>query len=163
MRAPTAPQEERPRAVADKGQIGEFVIEPGGQDEPPIGAEVRHETVRWDLVLAFVLRLIALIWLAKGVAHWAVILGFGDLPLTEERRLRQALIVGFAVLDCAAAVGVWLLTPWGKSLWLFLALVEIALGASGFVNLFSFGTVIGNLILLAMFFVLAFTVRRARL
>ena len=138
------------------------MLEPGGQDEPPIGAEKRTETIRWDLVLTFFVRVIALIWLLKGVGFWSLILGFGDLPLQEERRLKQALIVGFAILDCAGAVGIWLLTPWGKSLWLFLAIVEILLGFSGFIGLFGFTGAISALALVAMFFAIAFAARRAR-
>lgn len=162
MLRPSAPSD-RPRPQTDKGVVGEYVIEPGGQDEPPIGAEIRRETVRWDLVMTFFLRVVAAFWLAKGIGFWALILGLGDLPLSEERRLRQALIVGFAILDCAAAVGLWLLAPWGKSLWLFLVLMEILLGFTAFAGLFSYFGAAWAGMLAVIFFGIAFAMRRAKL
>lgn len=135
---------------------GEFVIEPGGQDEPPIGGENDKDGIRWEMVMSLFLRLCAAVWMIKGIGFWMLVLGMGDLPLSEERRLRQALIVGFAILDCSASVGLWLLTPWGKSLWLFVAFAEIVLGlwgGSGTIGLFAATSAI---LMVFCFFVLSF-------
>ncbi len=109
----------------------EFVIEPGGRDEPPIGGELKASGVRWDLMMTLFLRLAAAICMIKGIGFWMLILGLGDLPLAEEPRLRQAIIVAFALLNCSAAVGLWLLATWGTSLWLFLSTIEFVLGVTG--------------------------------
>jgi hypothetical protein len=158
-----SPEQPRPKAKPDAGLVGEYVIEPGGHDEPPIGAEIRRETVRWDLVMTFFLRVVAAFWLVKGIGFWGLIIGLGDLPLAEERRLRQAFIVAFAILDCAAAVGLWLLSPWGKSLWLFLVAIEIVLGLTAFLGLFGYSGALGASVLVVMFFALAYAMQRAKL
>jgi hypothetical protein len=153
----TSAKAERRRPTSD------LVIEPGGQDEPPIGVETRNPGIRWDLMMVLFLRLIAAVWLVKGVAFWALILGLGEVPFLEETRLRQALIVGFALVDCAAAVGLWLLSPWGKSLWVFVVVVEIALGVSEVGNTVGLTSATGSGLALFFFFVLAFALRKRQL
>ena len=144
-----------------KATPADFVIEPGAEDEPPIGAEVRSFGIRWDLLSTLLLRLMAAVWMLKGIGYWALILGLGDLPLEEESRLRQAVIVTFALLDCAAAVGLWLLTPWGKSVWLFVALTEIGLGLTGSARVVGLTSVIGASLAVFTFLAVAFVERRS--
>ena len=93
-----------------------------GQPADAIESGNRRRGVRWDLCLAWFLRLTALIWLARGVLNWAQIIGvdaaarlFADLPLGE-----QVLTSAYAVLDCVAAVGLWVLGFWGVVIWLAL-------------------------------------------
>jgi hypothetical protein len=142
--------------------VQEFVIEPGGKDEPPIGGELKAAGVRWDLIMALFLRLAALIAMFKGIAFWAMILGLGELQLVEEPRLRQAIIVAFALLNCSAAVGLWLLAAWGTSLWLFLATVEFVLGITGFARTIGLMSAIGAGVMMATFFALTFLFRRQK-
>ena len=139
---------------------GEFVIEPGGQDEPPIGGEENKDGIRWEMIMTLFLRLTAALWLLKGIGFWTLVLGMGDLPLSEERRLRQALIVGFAILDCSASVGLWLITPWGKSLWLFVAFAEIAMGLWGGAGTFGLFAATSAILTVLCFFALSFVVRK---
>lgn len=154
---PDAARPERRKLARD------LVVEPGGQDEPPIGVEIRNPGVRWDLMMVIFLRLMALVWLIKAVAFWGLILGLGDVPFAEETRLRQALIVGFAIIDSAAAVGIWMLSPWGRSLWVFVLVSELAIGATGFGNAPGFTSITGSGLALFFFFVLAFAVRKRQL
>ncbi|MCA1952439.1 MAG: hypothetical protein LDL25_04645 [Hyphomicrobiales bacterium] len=149
----------RGRTPERRGATTDLIIEPGSQDEPPIGVEIRNPGIRWDLMLVIFLRLIAAVWLLKGLSFWALILGLGDVPFPEEPRLRQALIIGFALVDCAAGVGMWLLSPWGKSLWVFAVVFEIAIGGSGFGNAVGLTALTGSLLALFFFFVLSFAVR----
>jgi hypothetical protein len=142
---------------------GDLVIEPGSRDDPPIGAEIHNPGIRWDLMFVLFLRFTSVVWLLKGIGFWALVMGLGDLPLTEESRLRQALIIGFALVDCAAAVGLWLISPWGKSLWVFVVVAEIALGVSGFGKAVGLTSASGSGLALFFFFVLAFAVRRRHL
>ncbi len=107
----------------------------GGDGEPllrPAGVEGRQAgATRWRLVLVWLLRVLSLIWLAKGLLAWAVIFGLGDegQPPFEARLLSfQALIVYFAVIDLVAAVGLWLTSTWGGVLWLLAAVSHLLLG-----------------------------------
>ncbi|SEG71849.1 DUF6163 family protein [Bosea lathyri] len=86
---------------------------------------------RWRLVLVWLLRLLSVFWMAKGLMAWAVIFGVSgdDQPPFESRLLSfQAIIVYFAVIDLVAAVGLWLTSTWGGVLWLLAALSQILLG-----------------------------------
>lgn len=141
----------------------EFVAGAGARDDPPIGAEIHNPGIRWDLMMVIFLRFMAAVWLIKGIGFWAIVMGLGDLPLAEESQLRKALIVGFALVDCVAAVGIWLLSPWGKSLWVFLLVAEIALGLAGIGNLIGTAASSGAALALFFFFVLAFAVRSRHL
>lgn len=141
----------------------DLVIEPGSRDEPPIGAETDNPGIRWDLMYVLFLRMTAGIWLVKGVAFWALVLGLGDIPLPDESRIRQVIIIGFALVNCVAAVGLWLVAPWGKSLWVFAVVMEIALGITGFGDAVGMTSASGAGLALFFFFVLAFAVRKRQL
>jgi len=74
----------------------------------------------WDTVLIWFMRLTALLWLIKSIAAWATILDVipGARPFETEPFGRQAAIVYFAVVDAAAAIGLWLTSAWGGVIWL---------------------------------------------
>ncbi|MCA0400455.1 MAG: hypothetical protein LCH38_06535 [Proteobacteria bacterium] len=136
-----------------------LVTDAGARDEPPIGVEIHTPGIRWDMLFAFFLRLMGAVWLLRGLSYWALILGMGDVALHDESRLRQALVIAFALLDCVAGVGIWLNSPWGKSLWIFLLVCEAALGFSGLSGLVSQRTALSSASVMVMFFVLAYAVR----
>ncbi len=101
---------------------------PRGRDESPGGAVAGERITqgapaRWDLVLVWFMRLAAMAWLAKGVAGWAFILGaLPGTPVFEAAPVgRETAVVYFAVVDCVAAVGLWLASAWGGVVWLFAA------------------------------------------
>jgi len=80
------------------------------------------------------MRGISLLWLAKGVMHWFIVLGVGEGEATSFLAMPpqvQSAIVLFAVFDLVAAVGLWLAAPWGGVLWLLAAggyvLLEMAM------------------------------------
>ena len=80
-------------------------------------------------VLVWLLRLLSVFWMAKGLMAWAVIFGLaGDgQPPFEARLLSfQAITVYFAVIDLVAAVGLWLTSTWGGVLWLLAAIEPAA-------------------------------------
>lgn len=86
---------------------------------------------RWRLALVWLLRLLSVAWLAKGLMAWAMIFGIGmeGQPPFEERLLSfQAITVYFAVIDLVAAVGLWLTSTWGGVLWLLAAVSQLLLG-----------------------------------
>jgi hypothetical protein len=74
----------------------------------------------WDTALIWFMRLTALVWLIKSVLGWAAILDVvpGARPFEAEPFGRQAAIVYFAVIDAAAAIGLWLTSAWGGVIWL---------------------------------------------
>ncbi|WP_029031291.1 DUF6163 family protein [Salinarimonas rosea] len=85
--------------------------------------------LRWDKTLTWFMRLMALLWIAKGLSFWAVIVGASAMaPPFEDRSLGfQAAIVYFAVIDPIAAVGLWLTATWGGVLWLLAVMSHLVL------------------------------------
>jgi uncharacterized membrane protein (DUF2068 family) len=83
------------------------------RDGPPYGA-----------YLLWFMRAVAILWMAKGVIHWCLILGIGhadpDRFLTMPA-LTQTAVIFFAVFDLVAAVGLWMAATWGGVIWLISA------------------------------------------
>ncbi len=84
-------------------------------------------TLRWSLMLVWFMRTMAVVWIAKGLFAWTIVLGinhaaadFLELPVVT-----QGTIGFFAIADLMAAVGLWLAAPWGGVLWLICAATEI--------------------------------------
>ncbi len=87
----------------------------GGAGEPSV----------WGFALVVFMRLLAALWVFRGLSHWAAIL-LPDEPLFDTATpLWGAAAIFFAILDLVAAVGLWLATPWGGVLWLFSAVAQI--------------------------------------
>lgn len=84
----------------------------------------------WDTTLIWFMRLVALVWIAKGLVAWAVILGAApDFATFETERVgRQVAIAYFGIVDLMAAVGLWLASPWGGVIWLLAATSYLVLG-----------------------------------
>lgn len=74
----------------------------------------------WTDRLVVFLRVMAIASMLKGLYHWAAVCGFiGDEGGFEAHVLSwQATTVFFAVIDLVAAVGLWLVAPWGAVVWL---------------------------------------------
>src|SRR5258705_7614858 len=71
--------------------------------------------------LVFSLCIMAVIWVRKGLYHWARVTGFmgGEEDAFENQPMAwQTATVYFAVIELVAAVGLWLATPWGAVVWL---------------------------------------------
>jgi fatty acid desaturase len=85
----------------------------------------------WSRVLIWFMRILALLWIARGLSYWALILGAGEAGPAFEDRLPgvQATIVYFAVIDLIAAIGLWLTTNWGGVLWLLAVMSHLILAA----------------------------------
>ncbi|MDJ1156939.1 DUF6163 family protein [Chelatococcus sp. SYSU_G07232] len=76
---------------------------------------------RWDRALVWFLRVMALVWVAKGLGAWAALLGIGPdgaMPFEGRPLSVQATVIYFAVIDLVAAVGLWLTSTWGGVMWL---------------------------------------------
>ncbi|GAU80390.1 DUF6163 family protein [Bosea sp. BIWAKO-01] len=93
--------------------------------------EKKGKLTRWRRVLVWLLRLLSLAWMAKGLMAWAVIFGIGmegQTPFEAQLLSYQAITVYFAVIDLVAAVGLWLTSTWGGVLWLLAAVSQLLLG-----------------------------------
>jgi hypothetical protein len=84
-----------------------------GQDEAP--AQV------WTQRLVMFLRAMAVLSMAKGLYHWAIVCGIIASPpdgFEYAPTPWQTATVFFAVIDLVAAVGLWLAAAWGAVVWL---------------------------------------------
>ena len=104
---------------------------PGAAPEAADGAEpaASPRAVRWSVVLVWFMRLVALLWITKGLAAWAAILGIGSGAVAFEVRPAgyQTTVIYFAFIDLVAAVGLWLATTWGGVLWLLAIMSHLIL------------------------------------
>jgi hypothetical protein len=74
----------------------------------------------WSERLVLFLRVMAIVSMVKGLYHWAAVCGFiGEAGGFEAHAQSwQATTVFFSVIDLVAAVGLWLVAPWGAVVWL---------------------------------------------
>jgi hypothetical protein len=103
--------------------------------------------LRWSLVLTWFMRLLAILWIMKGLSAWTVILGvWTPAGLFEARSTGyQATMIYFAVIDLIAAVGLWMVSTWGGVMWLLAVMSHLILAA------FFPGIVSGGVTTLAFF------------
>ena len=86
--------------------------------------------VRWTVILTWFMRVIAILWIVKGLGAWATIVGALPDAGFEGRSLGyQATLIYFAVIDLVAAVGLWMASTWGGVLWLLAVMSHLILAA----------------------------------
>jgi hypothetical protein len=92
-------------------------LDPVLSDEPEV--HEAHEA-RWTGRLVIFLRVMAVLSMAKGLYHWAIVAGISGPPDGFEYQAMpwQTATVFFAVIDLVAAVGLWLAAAWGAVVWL---------------------------------------------
>jgi fatty acid desaturase len=112
----------RPRSPQD-ADASEVSDEEGLEEHPATRA------IRWNFILVWFMRMLALMWIAKGLGYWAVILGADTAPTSFEARTTgfQATTIYFAIIDLVAAVGLWLTSTWGGVLWLLAVMSHLIL------------------------------------
>src|SRR3954451_11332873 len=95
--------------------------DPSQMLEPVHAGESEAPKEIWAPRLVLFLRIMAVVALAKGLYHWAIVCGIdGTSPAGFEAYSTpyQSATVFFAVIDLVAAVGLWLAAPWGAVVWL---------------------------------------------
>lgn len=119
--SPLSPPKEQTPATAS--------VRDGGGEAPARDialhvADEHREAFRWDLALVWFMRVLALAWMAKGLAYWAILLGVLPevAPFDGQTMQWQTIVVYFAVIDLVAAVGLWLTSTWGGVMWLLAAM-----------------------------------------
>ena len=95
----------------------------------PEAERKRRAATRWGVMLVVYMRALAVLWLSFGVLHWAEILSPHDIPFEALPFRISVTIASLAVADLVAAVGLWLVAPWGGALWLATAAGELMAGA----------------------------------
>jgi hypothetical protein len=91
----------------------------------------KQALVRWELMQTWYLRTLALGWLVLGLLAWSVIIGVDAVatrPFEARATTFQAVTIYFAVVDVVAAVGLWLLAPWGGVVWLIASVSRLVIG-----------------------------------
>ena len=81
---------------------------------------LKLRNIGWTERLVVFLRVMAVASMVKGLYHWAAVCGFiGEAGGFEAHAQSwQATTVFFSVIDLVAAVGLWLVAPWGAVVWL---------------------------------------------
>lgn len=124
-----AREEENPAASSTR----ELIIREATDPIAPLRINARRSrSDGWAGWLTLFLRAVAVLSLAKGLYHWAVICGFGAAPgggFEAKSSPWQMATVFFAVIDLAAAVGLWLGASWGVIIWLASSVTMIVVHA----------------------------------
>ena len=91
-----------------------------GRDAPARGMSFNLRNAGWTDRLVLFLRVMAVASMLKGLYHWAAACGIIGEEGGFEAHVQpwQATTVFFAVIDLVAAVGLWLVAPWGAVVWL---------------------------------------------
>ena len=93
-----------------------------GQD----AVQLPGSSVRWQLLLVWFMRIVALLWLLQGFGHWHSILVPVPSDLETLSGWRPACLLVFAVMDLLTAVGLWLVAPWGGVIWVLCVTSQMA-------------------------------------
>mgnify|MGYP003584559176 CR=1 FL=1 len=103
------------------------VVSPDRIEEQPR----RQGGIRWALALRIYMRVLSLLWIAKGLGAWAVILGVSGATGAFESLApsHQATVVYFGVIDLVAAIGLWIASTWGGVIWLLAVMSHLILSA----------------------------------
>jgi Family of unknown function (DUF6163) len=90
------------------------------RDAPARSALFNLRSARWTDRLVLFLRVMAVASMLKGLYHWAAVCGIIGEEGGFEAHIQswQATTVFFSVIDLVAAVGLWLVAPWGAVVWL---------------------------------------------
>jgi len=94
-------------------------------DDSITSSRVGEQSVRWQLILVVLMRLLAGLWMLRALLAWTVILGVSPQQSFEQLALPgQSVICVYAILNCIVAVGLWLAASWGAALWILMMLVD---------------------------------------
>jgi hypothetical protein len=112
--------------------------DPQRRDEREAGAAIQvgvkagpdaHEA-RWSFALTVFFRVLSILWIAEGLSQWLRILDPRILDpqaiqFLDHSNADICATIFFAVLDPVAAVGLWLIAPWGGVVWLLTLLAQV--------------------------------------
>lgn len=87
------------------------------------GPEADEARRLFALTLFF--RLVALLWIVQALEQWRRIIAPASGSFLDLSSSVMAATIFFAVLNPVAAVGLWLLAPWGGVVWLLTLIAQI--------------------------------------
>jgi hypothetical protein len=108
------------------------VSDPIRLDETPTSMRMAELPAPVRRLIVFT-RIVALLWLAKGLWHFSTIVGLGEAQPTrfESLSLTGKTVIGYlATIDTIAAIGLWFGAVWGGLIWLFAGVTLIGLAAA---------------------------------
>ena len=81
----------------------------------------------WGMLLLWFMRMVAVVWIVKGLGAWMMILGADPLGVSFENlpAAQRGVVIVFAVLDLVAGVGLWLTSAWGGVMWLLAVMTDL--------------------------------------
>jgi hypothetical protein len=103
--------------------------EPIGDSSPAIQVGVKAgpdaEEARWALIQILFFRAVSILWIVEGLLQWRRILAPEAGSFLDLSTATMSATIFFAVLDLVAAVGLWLIAPWGGVVWLLTVLAQV--------------------------------------
>ena len=125
-------------------------IGPDEHDDEVIRPRPEHVGVTWTRVLVWFMRGLSAVWLVKGLTAWVAIFGLtpgAAQPFEDAAIGFQSAVIYFAVIDLAAAVGLWFTSIWGGVLWMLAVMSHLILAVF-------FPRVMSNSVLVVAFFII---------
>jgi hypothetical protein len=92
-----------------------------------VGAKPGPEAAeaRWALALTFFFRAVSLLWIIEGLEQWRRIVAPATGSFLDLSPAAMSATIFFAVLNPIAAVGLWLVAPWGGVVWLLTLFAQV--------------------------------------
>ncbi|PPQ37387.1 hypothetical protein CH337_03895 [Rhodoblastus acidophilus] len=87
------------------------------------------DQARWSFLLTIFFRAVALLWMLEGLDQWRRILSPAAGSFLDGSGAVAVAVVFFAVMDLVAAVGLWMVAPWGGVVWLLTLMAQIYVAA----------------------------------
>ncbi len=88
------------------------------------------EEARRLLALTLFVRAVALLWIVQALEQWLRIIAPAQGSFADLTPATMTAILFFAVLNPVAAVGLWLLAPWGGVVWLLTLVAQVFVASS---------------------------------
>lgn len=83
------------------------------------------DEARWTFFLTVFFRVMSLLWIVEGLAQWRRVLAPVSGSFLDHTSSVMAATIFFAVLDLVAAVGLWLVAPWGGVVWILTLVAQV--------------------------------------
>ncbi len=80
---------------------------------------------RWALALTLFFRAVSLLWIVEGLEQWRRIVAPASGSFLDLSTAAMTATIFFAVLNPIAAVGLWLVAPWGGVVWLLTLFAQV--------------------------------------
>jgi hypothetical protein len=120
------------------------------------------DEARWSLALTIFFRIVALLWIFEALEQWRRIVAPATGSFLDLSTATMSAVIFFAVLNPVAAVGLWLIAPWGGVVWLLTLIAQVFVIVSK-PSFFLFGGALkfADCVLLALYLFLSWRVNAA--